>query len=497
MTDPAPATLPRAPTLRHLQQLIAGLTAGVILVDPAGVLIDANAAALRMHGVTRREDLGTTADDYCQRFCLRYRNRHRHRLPRRDYPIMRMLAGENFPDLVVEVAPLGTNEPRWTHAVHDVVMDEDGGEPDCLALVIQDVSERYDAEARFEAMFQANPAPAAILRLSDQRFVRVNAGLAELCGLPRDAVEGKLLREFDILARTERPALVAARLADGATIPQVEAELPLPDGRSRLVILAGQPIEVADQRCILFTFADLEPRRRAETALRASEHRAATMFRMAPVAMVVTTLADHRIVEGNDAFMQMTGRGRHDLTGRTVDEFQLWHDAALRASLEREVAERGGVRTCDVRVLPRDAAPVDCLVSAEAITVDGERRILWLYQDVTARRHSELELVDAIEAVMKDASWFSRSIMDKLATLRGTDPAAPPAAGVELSKREREVLELICDGRDDRAIAATLGLTANTVRNHVSRLYARIGVNRRSAAVIWARERGIGGRAAG
>ena len=39
------------------------------------------------------------------------------------------------------------------------------------------------------------------------------------------------------------------------------------------------------------------------------------------------------------------------------------------------------------------------------------------------------------------------------------------------------------------------GHSANTVRNHVSRLYAKIGVNRRSAAVIWARERGIGGRA--
>ena len=167
---------------------MADLTVGVILVDPAGVLINANAAALRMHGVASLAELGETADDYCQRFCLRYRNHHR--LTKRDYPIMRMLAGEAFPDLVVEVAPTGTNEPRWTHEVHDVVMDEDGGDPDCLALVIQDVSERYDAEARFEAMFQANPAPALILRLADQRFIRVNAGFAELCGCSRDAVEG-------------------------------------------------------------------------------------------------------------------------------------------------------------------------------------------------------------------------------------------------------------------------------------------------------------------
>ena len=490
MTEPQ-RNRPPSPTLRHLEQLIAGLTAGVILIDPSGVLIGANEAALRMHGVTKLEQLGTTADDYCQRFCLRRRNHQR--LTKREYPIMRMLAGESFPDQVVEVAPIGTNEPRWTHEVHDVVMDEDGGDPDCLALVIQDVSERYDAEARFEAMFQANPAPALILRLSDQRFVRVNAGFAQLCGCPRDAIEGRHLRDFDILARAERKEHVAERLAAGATIPQVEAELPLIDGSSRRVILAGQPMEVGNQPCMLFTFADLEPRRKAESALRSSEHRSTTMFRLAPAAMAVTAAADHRIMEVNEAFLRMTGRTAHELVGATVDDVQLWNDAGQRRSLEEEVGRRGGVRTCDVRVLPKAGEPIDCLVSAEAVDLRGERCVLWLYQDVTDRRHSELELVEAIEAVMKDATWFSRSIMDKLATLRGGAAAAAPAAS-ELSGREREVLELICEGHDDRAIAGQLGLTANTVRNHVSRLYAKIGVNRRSAAVIWARERGIGGR---
>lgn len=482
---------PPSPTLRHLEQLIAGLTAGVILVDPSGALIGANAAALMLHGVEKLADLGTTADEYCQLFYQRYRNNHR--LAKREYPIMRMLAGESFLDLIVEVAPVGTDEPRWTHAVHDVVMDEDGGDPDCLALVIQDVSERYDAEARFEAMFQANPAPAVILRLSDQRFIRGNAGFAELCGLSRDTIERLHLRDLDILAKAERRANLTERLGVGATIPQVEAELPLPDGSTRLVILAGQPIEVADQRCMLFTFADLEPRRRAEHALRSSEHRSATIFKFAPGAMAVTVAADKLIVDVNEAFVRMSGYAAHELVGRSVDDIQLWNDAALRLSTEGEIDQRGGVRTCDVRILPKGGDTIDCLVSAEAIDVKGERCVLWLYQDVTARRHSELELLEAIEAVMKDASWFSRSIMDKLATLRGGGTKARGAG--ELSKRERDVLELLCDGLDDRAIAERLGLSGNTVRNHVSRLYAKIGVNRRSAAVIWARERGIGGRA--
>jgi len=187
------------------------LLEGVILIDPTGVILGANAAALKMHGVDRVEDLGETADSYAQLFCLRYRNHHR--LPRREYPLIRLLAGESFPDLIVEVAPIGTNEPRWVHQVRDVTMDDDGGDPDCLALVIHDVSERFDAEDRFEEMFQANPAPALIVRVSDQRFIRANQGFLDLSGYQRGAIIGKSLFDLDILAEVERRDLVKEKVA--------------------------------------------------------------------------------------------------------------------------------------------------------------------------------------------------------------------------------------------------------------------------------------------
>lgn len=134
-------------------------------------------------------------------------------------------------------------------------------------------------------------------------------------------------------------------------------------------------------------------------------------------------------------------------------------------------------------------AAIDCLVSAETISVEGAPCTLWVFHDVTERKQSERELAAAIEEVMKDTNWLSHSILDKLATLRRPEARAP---AVDLSPREREILELICDDLDDGAIAERLTLSRNTVRNHVARLYANIGVNRRSGAVVWGRERGIG-----
>ncbi|MEG8024460.1 hypothetical protein QP162_08345 [Sphingomonas aurantiaca] len=61
-------------------------------MDPTGVILSANPAALAMHGVKAVEDLGDTADAYASRFRLRYRDRRT--LPRRDYPLMRLLKEE-------------------------------------------------------------------------------------------------------------------------------------------------------------------------------------------------------------------------------------------------------------------------------------------------------------------------------------------------------------------------------------------------------------------
>ncbi|VWX48430.1 PAS domain-containing protein [Novosphingobium sp. 9U] len=486
MVDPYPHRL-AGNTLRHLEQVIGGLSAGVILVDLAGTILWANDAALAMHGVKAISELGATADEYAMRFALSLRNGKR--LASREYPVMRVLAGESVPDMIVEVTASGAPEPRWTHEVRDVLMTGDDDEPECLALVIQDVSEQYEAEERFETMFQANPAPALIMRLADQRFSRANRGFLEMTGLGRTAVVGRSLYEFDILNGAERLQLAKDRLAEGKTIPQMEAELPLAGRHTKLVIVAGQPIEIGDDKCMLFTFADLEPRRKAERSLRNSEAHFAALFRMAPVAMALTSWKDNRTMEANDAFWRLTGYSATNFIGRSGGDPELWANVAERNAAEKEIEHAGGVRNRDVRLLNARNQPVDCLLSAERVSLHGEDCILWLFQDISARRASELELADAIEAVMKDASWFSRSIMDKLTALREPHAAEPKPEVLDLTPREREVLGLICEGFDDKVIAKRLALSGNTVRNHVAGIYGKIGVNRRAAAIAWARER--------
>jgi pimeloyl-ACP methyl ester carboxylesterase/DNA-binding CsgD family transcriptional regulator len=75
---------------------------------------------------------------------------------------------------------------------------------------------------------------------------------------------------------------------------------------------------------------------------------------------------------------------------------------------------------------------------------------------------------------------------------------APPAADhpliAALTKRQRDLLELVAQGRDNAQIAAVLGLSEKTVRNHLSSILDRLQVDSRARAIVMARESGLGQR---
>jgi DNA-binding NarL/FixJ family response regulator len=65
------------------------------------------------------------------------------------------------------------------------------------------------------------------------------------------------------------------------------------------------------------------------------------------------------------------------------------------------------------------------------------------------------------------------------------ESAAEPA---KLSAREAEVMSLIADGQTNGEIAAHLFLAEKTVKNHVRRIYSKLGVGSRRAAIAYWRD---------
>jgi DNA-binding NarL/FixJ family response regulator len=94
-------------------------------------------------------------------------------------------------------------------------------------------------------------------------------------------------------------------------------------------------------------------------------------------------------------------------------------------------------------------------------------------------------VIRAIRAIMNGDTWFSRSVMEKLAQ----QPVEPQISPEQLlTERERQILDLLANGWDNARIANQLNLAEQTVRNHLSRMYAKLEVRSRAEAIVWVKE---------
>jgi DNA-binding NarL/FixJ family response regulator len=97
---------------------------------------------------------------------------------------------------------------------------------------------------------------------------------------------------------------------------------------------------------------------------------------------------------------------------------------------------------------------------------------------------------DVVTAVREVAA--GRSLLDPLTTARMLDKIRnPPHDELEhLTERERDVLGLIGQGLSNREIAERLFLAEKTVKNYVTSVLAKLGMQRRTQAAAWVARRG-------
>ena len=91
------------------------------------------------------------------------------------------------------------------------------------------------------------------------------------------------------------------------------------------------------------------------------------------------------------------------------------------------------------------------------------------------------ELLEAIRAVARGESPIDPRVARTLLQLRST------TVNAELTGREQEVLALVGQGRANKQIARTLGISERTVKAHLGSIYTRLGVTDRTQAALWAR----------
>ena len=105
------------------------------------------------------------------------------------------------------------------------------------------------------------------------------------------------------------------------------------------------------------------------------------------------------------------------------------------------------------------------------------------------------EILRAIRDVAAGAAIFSPAIANRMIHYFGQTRQQPQAYPFpELTKREREILQLLTKHQTNGEIAQKLHLSSKTVRNYTSNIFAKLQVVDRAEAIIRARDAGIGTR---
>lgn len=101
------------------------------------------------------------------------------------------------------------------------------------------------------------------------------------------------------------------------------------------------------------------------------------------------------------------------------------------------------------------------------------------------------EIAMAISIIADGSIWAPRKVLASLIDTYSPQQPAPTPAEVRFTPRERQVLQLLVQGRADREIAASLGISPRTVQGAVGMLLRKTGLKNRVALTVKAMERYI------
>ena len=122
----------------------------------------------------------------------------------------------------------------------------------------------------------------------------------------------------------------------------------------------------------------------------------------------------------------------------------------------------------------------------------GAVLLQWLEYQVWARTHPGMIYVALIAAAFLGLGiWVGRRLFRSEPRTGEFTPNERALSSLGITERERQVLQLLADGRSNKEIAAQLGLSPNTVKTHVARLFEKLRVARRTEAIQLARELGL------
>ena len=326
-------------------------------------------------------------------------------MPFEHWPLVRALSGESFVDCELQVVRKDTGK-SWIGSYNGSQVRGKSGAVALAVITVRDITERKrvedalrESEARFHAIFDLAAVGIAQVSLSGHWMV-MNQKLSDTLGYSFEELEDITLQQISHPDDIE-PHLAQIRRLLAGEVPSysMEKRYFCKDGSILWVNLNVTLVRDKQEKPEYFIaiVENIDKRKRAEQELLDSETKFFKVFNLAPIGMTISTLANGRFIEINEAGERLSGYPRDEVIGRTSAEFNIWSDASERARVVREVLINGEVRDREMVMKNKAGRTFWGSFSAVIIEIKGEKYLSSLVSDIAERKRAQEALAESEE----------------------------------------------------------------------------------------------------
>ncbi len=134
-----------------------------------------------------------------------------------------------------------------------------------------DITERRNAEEKFQKAFEANPEPITLATLPEGRYLDVNESFLRVTGYSREEVIGRTSTELKFWAKPEDRATFIEMVMRQGSVRDLEITFRTKSGELRMAVDSAEIIDVAGQECAIAIFRDITERKSLEKQLRQTQ----------------------------------------------------------------------------------------------------------------------------------------------------------------------------------------------------------------------------------
>ncbi len=362
---------------------------GIIVLDAAARLVDANAAFCAMQHCSRAEIVGTALTTLVDH------------TPQNGYAASAHLLSEGHTSFERQLhRPDGTLLP-----VELTVAPLHGGR---RLAVVRDISERkrmdaalHRSEEKFVKFFHSSPIAEAVTSLDTGELVEVNEAFIDQYGYTRPELIGRTTLEVGLYAAEARTRLLDA-VRHGGTVHNAEVTLYHKSGEPRYCLFSAEVLDLPDNRLLLVSLVDITARQQLEAALCGSEERLRYALDATSEGLWDRDLVTDAESVNDRWFMQLGFR-----PGEVQPTAAIWQSVlhpddapATAQALDDYLQGRSPEYRCEHRVITRSGEVRWLLSVGKVVAWDAAGkplRIVGTNADITARKQAEQLLRDSEE----------------------------------------------------------------------------------------------------